>query len=156
MMKVVSPTNPMIQKLKKWALFENPWRSGFLLFGCNLFLFTSISGLLYMQMLFLLPYIHIVIMLLGVLTSLYCWLVLFHCYYGPEKGRLIMGTIGSGFYLILLILCIYRLLTLTPNFPGDDTFMAAVGIVFGIIVTITACVCCFIFTGVPRRKSINN
>ena len=58
-----------------------------------------------------------------------------------------MGTIGSSFYGVLSILFIYWLVTLEPSYPGEDTFMQAIGLMLGTIVTTVAFITCFIITG---------
>ncbi|UTW69564.1 hypothetical protein KHA80_23000 [Anaerobacillus sp. HL2] len=62
-----------------------------------------------------------------------------------------MGAIGSSFYFFMAIFFVYRLVTLKPAFQGDDTFMAAVGLVLVIIVTTVAFTTCFIYVSLSKK-----
>jgi hypothetical protein len=63
-----------------------------------------------------------------------------------------MASIGSSFYLLLGIFFLYKYMNLKPSYPGDDTFMAGIGLLFGIIVTLVAWITCFIFTALINKK----
>ncbi len=64
-----------------------------------------------------------------------------------KKNRFKLGFIGSSFYLILTIVFIYGFMSLKPAYPGEDTFMSAIGLVFAIIVTAIAFIACLVYTG---------
>jgi hypothetical protein len=66
-----------------------------------------------------------------------------------------MATVGSSFYVISSFLFIYWLVTLKPSYPGEDTFMRAIGLVLGVIVTTVAFISCFVITGYSNKKSVN-
>lgn len=59
----------------------------------------------------------------------------------------------SGIFLFVIF--IYWLVILKPSYPGEDTFMRAIGLVLGIIVTTVACISCFIITGYSNKKAVN-
>lgn len=57
--------------------------------------------------------------------------------------------------MILSLMLIYLLVTLEPFYPGEDTFMRAIGLVMGIVVTTVAFISCLIFTGFSNKKEVN-
>ena len=62
-----------------------------------------------------------------------------------------MGFIGSSFYAFLLFFFLYKFITLKPAFAGDDTFMAAVDLIFSMIVATVAFMTCFAFMALARK-----
>lgn len=91
----------------------------------------------------------------AVIGSLVTWIILLHAWTGDKKGRILRGFIGSSFYLLLTIVFTYMIVTLEPQFPGDDTFMAFIGLVMAITVTLVAFITCFLFTGWFERKEMH-
>jgi hypothetical protein len=149
----VTENNQMVQKLNKANWFENHWLAGLFLFFSNMVLFCLVGLSLYLFLSnFTIPYLHLVFMVLGVITSFYLWSIIQQAWGGPKGKRIIVGLIGSSFYLMLTIGFGYQLLVLKPTFPGDDMFMAAIGLGLGITVTFVAFVSSFVFTGLERRK----
>jgi hypothetical protein len=63
-----------------------------------------------------------------------------------------MSGAGSSFYFLLSIVFSYWFFTIEPEYPGEDTFMRAVGLLFAIVVGLVAFITCFVMTGFPRRK----
>ena len=148
----ISENNQMVHKLNKANWFDNHWFAGLFLFFCNMVLFCLVGLSLYLFVTnFTIPYLHLVFMVLGVITSFYLWNIIQQAWGGPKGKRVIVGLVGSSFYLMLMIGFGYQLLVLKPAFPGDDTFMAALGLGLGITVTLVAFVSSFVFTGLERR-----
>lgn len=131
----------------KW--FKNHWYSGFFLFMINAIFFFLIIFLLYLLALYQIPYVHLIVMAAAVIISISLWSILGQSWEGTIVDRLKMAITGSSFYLITSVFYIYRLLTLTPTYPGEDTFMVSMGIIMGISVNIVAFITCFIFTTIP-------
>ncbi|MCM3161520.1 hypothetical protein [Metabacillus litoralis] len=146
--KVINPL-----KRKRW--FRNHWLSGLFLFFINAFLFLITGVILYALTFFTIPFLHLFVMLFAVIVSVIVWSMINFAWEGTKLTRLKMGAVGSSFYLILTIVFFYFLVRLEPLYPGEDTFMRAVGFMFAIIVTSVAFVTCFIMTGLSKRKNLN-
>lgn len=143
----------IVQQLSTAKWYRNHWLGGLFLFMLNTVLFGGTLLALYITTFFLIPYVHIVIMLLAVLLSVYLWSILGKAWQGDRSDRLKMGMVGGSFYLLLALLCMYGLVTLTPAYPGEDTFMSAISFIFGIVVTTVAFVVCLMFTGFSRIRN---
>ncbi|WP_077619134.1 hypothetical protein [Bacillus sinesaloumensis] len=152
LVRLVGPSNRLVKKLSGYRWFQNPWLSGGFLFVLNGVLFGATLLILYGLSFLLIPYIHLFIMVGAVVVSLGAWIIIQHAWIGERKGQLLRGFIGSSFYLILTLVFIYMIATLEPQFPGDDTFMAFIGLVMAIVVTSGAFITCFLFTGLMTRR----
>lgn len=150
--EVLGKNNLFKKRLNKTKWFQNHWLSGIFIFFINAFLFFSTGFILYGVVSLTIPYIHLLVMILAVMVSIYFWAVMNQTWQGKKSNRLKMGTIGSSFYLFLAIFLGYKLAILEPLFPGEDTFMRALGLVFAIIVTTVAFATCFIMTGFCKKK----
>lgn len=133
---------PIIRVISKQKWFSNPWYSGIFLFFVNVLLFGSTAFLLIFLTKFTIPFLHIFIMIAAVGLSILTWKTISRSWHGTKKDRIKMGMVGSSFYLFLTIWIVYEWYNLKPAFPGDDTFMAAVGVTFGFIVSIVAFITC--------------
>ncbi len=134
----------------KW--FQNHWLGGLFLFLVNTFLFSAVLFAVYLLGLLNIPLVHIIIMLSGVLVSFFAWVQINQAWQGRKQNRLKMGFTGSSFYLLLTAAFVYGLLTLQPSYPGEDTFMAAIGLIFGLIVTCFAFAACLTYTAFEQRN----
>lgn len=152
---LLGENNYLIHKLKNAMWFQNYWLSGIFLFVMNAVLFFSTALLLYMLTYFLIPYVHLLVIVFAVIGSLFLWVIINKAWQGTKRNRLKMGAVGSSFYIILSLLFIYMLVTLKPSYPGEDTFMRAIGLVLGIVVTTVAFISCFVFTGYSNKKEVN-
>ncbi|MCC3358017.1 hypothetical protein [Bacillus sp. REN16] len=155
LMNFSGPNNRLVKKLSSYWWFQNPWLSGLFLFVLNAVLFGTTLLILYGSGFLMIPYIHLLIMVGAVILSLVLWFIFLNAWYGGKKGRIIRGFIGSSFYLILTLVFTYMIVTLEPQFLGDDTFMAFIGLVMGITVTLVAFITCFLFTGLFERKEVH-
>ncbi|MEH7238942.1 hypothetical protein [Bacillus sp. JJ1562] len=155
LMNFIGPGNRLVKKLSSYEWFQKPWLSGLFLFVLNAILFGSTLLILFGLGFLTIPYIHLIIMFGAVLISLVCWTIVLYAWNGDKKGRILRGFIGSSFYLILTLVFAYMIVTLEPQFPGDDTFMAFIGLVMAITVTGVAFITCFLFTGFFERKEIH-
>lgn len=154
LVNLIGSNNRSVKKLSSYDWFQNPWKSGLFLFVLNGVLFGSTFLILIGLGFLTIPYIHLFIMFGAVIVSLVAWIMILNAWNGDKKGRLLRGFIGSSFYLILTLVFIYMIITLEPQFPGDDTFMAFIGLVMAITVTLTAFITCFLFTGLFERKEV--
>ncbi|MFE8699882.1 hypothetical protein ACFYKX_04515 [Cytobacillus sp. FJAT-54145] len=143
--------NKLVNQLKHKAWIQNQWLCGAFLFFVNAVLFFSTGLILYGITFLSIPFIHLGVMIMAVILSVIFWSSVNLAWEGEKKKRLMMAGVGSSFYLILSAIFIYRLVTLEPSYPGEDTFMAAIGMMFGIIVTSVAFLTCFIMTGSKRK-----
>jgi len=149
---MLGENNSLINLLENRKWFQKHWLSGLFLFAMNAVLFFLTGMLLYMTSYFLIPYIHLPIMIAAVLVSLLLWMVINHAWQGNNRDRLKMGMLGSSFYAGLSLLFIYWLITLEPSYPGEDTFMRAIGFMLGTIVTTVAFISCLVMTGFSKTK----
>ncbi|PGT84486.1 hypothetical protein COD11_11155 [Bacillus sp. AFS040349] len=138
--------------LKRTNWFRNPWLSGLFLFFINAFLFFITGVILYTLTFFMIPFVHLFVMVFAVIVSVFVWCMINYTWEGTKLRRLKMGAVGSSFYLILTIVFLYFFITLKPDYPGEDTFMRAVGIIMAMIVTSVAFLTCFIMTGFSKRE----
>ncbi|MEH7384167.1 hypothetical protein V7147_01960 [Bacillus sp. JJ1521] len=148
----IGPNNRIVKKLSGYDWFQNPWLNGLFLFVLNGLLFGTTLLIIYGTGLLMIPYIHLFFMVAAVIVSLVSWMIVLHAWKGNKKGGILRGFIGSSFYLILTLVFVYMIVTLEPQFPGDDTFMAFIGLVMGITVTLVAFITCFLFTGLFEKK----
>ncbi|MFC0211290.1 hypothetical protein ACFFK0_02300 [Paenibacillus chartarius] len=145
---IVRNDHYLVQKLSRAQWYHNFWLSGLFLFVTNAVLFSCTLLLIILQLHFAIPIVHLLVMMAAVIVSLYVWSVMHRAWQGSTSGRLKMGCIGSSFYALLTLAFIYMLITLEPAYPGEDTFMAAVGLACGIVVTAVACTACLAFTSI--------
>ncbi len=150
---MLSEDHTLVHKLKDSTWFQNHWLSGIFLFLMNGFLFFSTGLVLYLSMYLFIPYVHLLVMFCAVIASIFLWILIHKAWQGTKRNRLKIGMIGSSFYIFLTCIFIYWLMTLKPSYPGEDTFMGAIGLVFAIIVTAIAFITCFVITGFQRESS---
>lgn len=150
-MDMTGKDNKLVDKLKNAKWFQNHWLSGIFLFFMNAILFFSTVLVLFGLMFLLIPNIHLLVMLLAVIGSIFLWIFINKAWQGTKRNRLKMGIVGSSFYIFLTFMFVYWLVTLKPSYPGDDTFMAAIGLDIAIIVTIVAFITCLIITGFSKK-----
>ncbi|MGX2960597.1 hypothetical protein JNUCC23_15185 [Peribacillus sp. JNUCC 23] len=144
--------NQKVNMLKSTMWFQNHWLAGIFLFVMNAVLFFSTCLVLYVLMYFIIPFVHILVMLFAVIGSIILWIVINKAWQGTKRNRWKMGTIGSSFYMFLTIIFVYWFVTIKPSYPGEDTFMRAIGLFFAIIVTTVAFITCLVITGLSKRK----
>jgi hypothetical protein len=142
----------VMERLSKRKWFKNPWKTGTFLFIVNAFLFVTTALFLYIVSLLFIPFLHLLIMLAAMLVSLYLWVLISRYWEGTRFNRYKMGLVGSSFYGILSLIILYRYLNLKPAFPGDDIFMAALGLFFALIVTTVAFITCFSITSFTGKN----
>src|SRR5699024_6627470 len=142
----------LVKKLSSATWFKSPWKSGLFLFVLNTVLFSVslllIIGVGYLQI----PFIHLFVMAAAVLVSFYLWNIVYICWEGTSKCRLMQGFIGSVFYLILTINFIYMIVTMDPEMPEEDSFMGFIVFSMGGFVTLVAYIACFFTTGFTAKK----
>jgi hypothetical protein len=152
MLEVMRKNNHFVYFLRGKKVFQQYWLAGIILFFMNALLFLLIMIILYVIQSISIPFLHLVVMLLAVVSSMYLWLLVNLNWQGEARERVNVGFIGSSFYLLLTVFFIFKYVTIKPMFPGDDTFMKSIGFMFGIIVTSVAFVTCFSLTGLVRGK----
>ena len=147
--------NSLVDKLGRLHWFQHHLLAGLSLFGINAGLFFLTGAILYFLMFLMIPYLHLVIMFLAVITSVYIWIVINKAWRGSKLNRMKLGSVGSSFYLILSLVFIYMMITLEPQYPGEDTFMRYIGLFFAAFVTTVAFITCFYITGFSKTKGKN-
>lgn len=152
-LNVFGENHKFVDRLRNAKWFQNYWLSGIFLFVLNAVLFFSTVLVLYGLMQLLIPFVHIIVMFLAVIGSIFSWFMINKAWVGVRSNRLKMAAIGSSFYIFLTSLFVYRFVTLKPSYPGEDTFMAAIGLGFAINVTTVAFITCFVITGFSKTKA---
>ncbi|MBO0587732.1 hypothetical protein [Sporosarcina sp. E16_8] len=142
----------LVQKLSNARWFKNEWLSGIFLFFINALLFSVAVSLFFLLGVLNIPFLHLVIMLLATFVSIYLWIAIHNAGNKGKRERLIMSTIGSSFYLFLLLTFIYMIANLGPGTPENDTFMAFIGLLFALFVSFVALVTCFCITGLKKKQ----
>ncbi|MBM7095282.1 hypothetical protein JSY36_05895 [Bacillus sp. H-16] len=153
LMNKIGTTSKMVQRLSQATWFYNHWLAGLFLFALNTALFFTTGFLLYLLTLVLIPFVHLFVMTGAVIASILLWVVLSQTWRGTKENRLKMSATGSSVYLILTVLFGYFFVTLEPSYEGQDTFMAAIGLLFAAIVTTVAFLTCLTITGLYGKKS---
>jgi hypothetical protein len=143
--------NKLVYKLKNAKWFQNHLLSGLFLFIMNAILFFLTVIILYVLMYLVIPFAHILVMFLAVISSIFLWIVMNQAWQGTKRNRLKMGIVGSSFYVLLTVIFLFWLVTLKPSYPGEDTFMGAIGLVFAIIVSLVAFTTCLVITGFSKN-----
>nr|WP_245203841.1 hypothetical protein [Ammoniphilus resinae] len=145
--------NTLVHKLHNANWFQNHWLSGVFLFVMNAALFFLTGLILYGVTYLSIPFIHLLIIILAVIGSIFLWITINQAWQGTNRNRLKMGFVGSSFYGALTLLFAYWLVTLEPSYPDEDCFMDAIGLVLGIIVTTVAFLSCLMITGFAHKKA---
>lgn len=153
LLRLVPADNLMTRILSKATWFQHAGWSGLFLFLLNALLFGTAGLLLYGSTYLLIPFLHLFIMLLAVIVSLFCWISIVLADNKNKKGRLLMAMLGSSFYLLLFSFSVYRMLILPADNPEQDQFMAFIGLLMISIVTLTAWIACLVITAGTRRAS---
>lgn len=133
--------NKLFHLLVGLRFSHNPWRFGLLVALGNLIIFGSVIVMYLLAIVINLGILILLIAIIGIVASIWYWIQIGVTWSGTTRDRVIMSLIGSVFYWLLLITFMYMYLTLTPQFEGDDTFMAAIGLFIGMIISITAALC---------------
>ncbi|RST58550.1 hypothetical protein [Siminovitchia terrae] len=141
----------IVKKLSEKQWFHHKWKSGLFLFVLNAVLFLLAVGLIFLSGLFMIPYLHILIILAATLTSIYLWIAMRVSVQRPKKDQLVMGLVGSSFYVILFLIFLYLFMILEPATPEHDTFMAAIGLMLGMVVSFVAWMTCFFITAFQKK-----
>ncbi len=149
---MLGENNKLVFKLKNTSWFQNHLMSGIFLFIVNATLFFTTCLIIYLLTYLLIPFLHLLVMVLAVFGSFYFWMIVNKAWQGTNANRIKMSILGSSFYIFLLILILYWLLTLEPSYPGEDLFMSSIGLMFGLMVSIVAFLSCLITTGFSFRS----
>ncbi|MET3730130.1 putative membrane protein YGL010W [Fictibacillus halophilus] len=120
-------------KLKEYPMSANYWQAGITLFVANAALFA-----LAFVILFFLPYGAMAGLLMCIPLSLFTWVIFSEVWRGSWKDKVKMTFIGSAFFLFFLGWIFWYYATLEPAFPGDDLFMAWIGVIIASIFSIGA------------------
>ncbi|ETI68268.1 hypothetical protein [Neobacillus vireti] len=145
--------NRLVSMLENTKWFQNHWIAGLFLLSMNAVLFVLTGSLLYLLMYLFIPFVHLLVMVFAVIGSIFLWIVINKAWQGTERNRLKVGAVGSSFYIFLTIFFSYWFATLKPSYPGEDTFMGAIGLIFAIIVTTVAFISCFVITGFSKKSA---
>ncbi|MGM0806720.1 MAG: hypothetical protein ACQET8_18400 [Bacillota bacterium] len=120
-------------KLKSRSLSTNYWQTGIMLFAANTALFA-----LAFVILFFLPYGAIAGLMMCIPLSLFTWVIFSEVWRGSRKDKVKMSFVGNSFFLFFLGWIFWYYATLEPAYPGDDLFMAWMGVIIASIFTIGA------------------
>ncbi|QGH35217.1 hypothetical protein GI584_14685 [Gracilibacillus salitolerans] len=135
----------------KWL--NNYWITGGILFGVNALFFTSTILILIGLSYLMLPYVHLLVMVVAVIISIFVWIVFAHSWRGSKLNKWKMALIGSSFYVIMIIFFSYWYATLEPTYPGEDLFMAGLGLMMAIFVSLVAFLTSLFVVGTGNNRS---
>ncbi|MBP0725455.1 hypothetical protein J5Y03_09665 [Bacillus sp. RG28] len=147
----INTENKLTKKLQHTKWYQNHYLSGGFVFIMNAILFSLAVLIIFLVSMLHIPFLHLFVMGAATFISIWFWALINVSWKGRKGNRIKMGSIGSSFYLLLGIFFLYKLMTLKPSYPGEDTFMAGIGLLFGIIVTLVAWITCFIFTALVKK-----
>ncbi|MFS0781808.1 hypothetical protein [Bacillus sp. 1P06AnD] len=141
----------LVQSLKKVPWLHTYWKAGLLLFLINAVIFFAVILLFYLLLLYPIPFAHIMLIICASIGSLFVWALFCEAGMYPKRNRLIVGAVGSSFYVGVALYFGYRYLTLEPAYPGEDTFMRALGLLFVTFSAIIAFLSCFFIAGFGKE-----
>ncbi|PWA12053.1 hypothetical protein DCC39_08210 [Pueribacillus theae] len=142
-----------VRKLESFSWFQNEWLAGIFLFFLNAFLFGLAAAAFILTGMLPIPFFHLVVMFLATVLSIYLWFVFREAVNRGRRESFIMGSVGSSFYFLLLLIFLYMLVTLEPGTPEHDTGMAFFGLIFAMFVSLVAFVTCFWITGLSKKST---
>ncbi|USB33376.1 hypothetical protein [Paenibacillus sp. YPG26] len=128
--------------MSKLSWYQNPFLCGLFVSLVNLILFISVIGLSLLSVLLSLGFVWMLFPILGVVINIWFWIQVGMTWGDQNEGRIVTALIGGAFYWVVFLFFIYRYVTLTPQFEGDDTFMTAIGLFMGILISFIAGVLC--------------
>ncbi|HEY4392221.1 MAG TPA: hypothetical protein VGN02_12820 [Paenibacillus sp.] len=137
--------NPQLSRLAQ------PLVGSLTLFVGNMAIFALIWGLLLVLTYVSIPYIHMLLPVLGVTLSIFFWQFIRTSWQGLGKRRIGMALVGNSFYLILFLYAVIQFITIKPAFEGDDTFMRAFGMVLLGFIALVAYIISLILTLRPQK-----
>lgn len=148
---LVRENSRFVRSLQNAKWFQNVWLAGLFLFLINTILFGFTGLVLYILTLFTFPYIHFIVMIFAVVVSILFWMVVNKA---CRENRLKIAAIGSSFYLLLTLIILYFYVNIEPFYPGEDTFMRALGLSLAMMVTFVAWISCFVITGLTNKTQV--
>ncbi|PEL14236.1 hypothetical protein [Bacillus sp. AFS017336] len=151
---IIDENQKLVIKLKNSSWFQNYWKAGFFLFVMNAALFFITLLIHFILGFLIIPFMHLLVMVLAVVGSFLLWMIVNKAYQGTNGNRLKMSIIGSSFYAVLSFLFIYWLVTLKPSYEGEDLIMSSIGLLMGIIVSVVAFISCLITTGFTFKRKL--
>lgn len=150
----INDNNRFVKWLQNSRWYQNSYLAGIVLFIANAVLFLTTIGILYVLMLFFIPYVHFIVMIIAIIFSVGIWIIFNKAWNGSKKEQIIMASLGSSFYFALTVLFVYMYVRIEPYYPGEDTFMRALGLSLAGFVTAVACISCFVMTGFQTRGNL--
>ncbi len=154
---------PIVKKLESFGTLQldsekhkwlnSHWKAGGILFGVNALLFSCTILILIGLSYLLIPYLHIFIMIGAVIISLIVWIKFARSWSGSKLNQWKFALIGSSFYAVMIIFFSYWYVTLEPSYPGEDLFMAGIGLMMAIFVSFVAFLTCLIVVGTGNNRS---
>ncbi|WP_026693643.1 membrane protein [Peribacillus kribbensis] len=145
--------NRWVNKLKRAKWFQNHWLSGLFLFSMNAALFAAVCLFFILLSFFVIPYLHILVGFAAVILSFILWIAITKAWKGTRWNRFKMGITGSSFYILLIAGFAYWMRELKPSYPGEDIFMGAIFLIFGMIAALIAFIACLVITGFSHKQS---
>jgi MFS family permease len=153
LLKWVGNHHWIVRQLSSRHWFKNKWKSGFFLFFLNAVLFFAAAACILLSSVLMIPYLHLLIMVAAVFISIYLWIAFRRSDEKNRRDQFMAGLVGSSFYLVLFFIFLFMFLAMEPATPEHDTFMAAIGLMFGMIVALVAWITCLLITGTAKKEA---
>lgn len=115
-------------KIRKWI--ESYWISGMAFFFLNALLFYLVNVILYLLSLvrFQLHSFGLIVgtfvLMMGITGGFFLWFIIRNLWRGTTVNRLKMSIIGSSFYAIVELVCIYKFINESYPFPNMELYYA--------------------------------
>ncbi|WP_146223187.1 hypothetical protein [Ureibacillus chungkukjangi] len=151
----INENNKFVKSIQRVSWFQKSYLAGIMLLLVNAVLFFGSLGILNALMIYFGLYVHFFVMLVAVVLSIGSWIIVNKAWNGSNRGRIVIAGIGSSFYFVLTILFVYRYMSIEPYYPGEDTFMRALGLTLAGITTVIAWITCFVITGFSSMHKSN-
>lgn len=143
---------PWFTKMAASARLKSPYAYGGFLFIVNMVIFLVITALVVFTMMMDVGFSLILFAGVGVLISFTIWIQMSISRGGSKKEKRIIGGIGSAFYWVLSVYLLLQIFLLPPSTPEQDPFMQFVGLLMGIVISLTAAVSCWVTVYLAKGK----
>jgi len=140
----INPKSNLSLKFQSTDWFQNPIYSGGFIFFMNAIYFSIALLLIFLSNKAGLHFLYFLIVFAVMFLSIWFWCLINVSWKGRIGERIMMASIGSSFYLLVGLYFLYNYLK--HNNPSN-----AFGLLLGIIVSVIACITCFLFTALEKK-----
>lgn len=146
---------PWFTRMAASARLESPYAYGGFLFIVNMVIFLVMTALVVLTIMMNVAFSLFLFAGAGVFISFMIWIQMSVSREGTKKEKRIIGGIGSAFYWVLTVYLLLQIFLLPPSSPEQDPFMQFVGLLMGVVISLTAAVSCWVTVYLAKGKPVN-